>query len=255
MNKKGMRRATRAMSDATEVISGIGDIAENRNRIEQYDDWAKNQTDSATISPVSYTKNLGFENKTGDFALDNLVPESYQVKAGGEMQFGGSMYAPKPTCLEKAKQLGLTGSAQLAYIEKCKTEGNPDEVIKNPMYAYGGQPEMAMQQPEMAMQQPGMEEMAMQQPPAQSMQGDELVQEVTKVLQQGADPQTVMEELVQLGVSEEEASQLINSIMQQLQGQGQQMQMARYGNMEQVYDVDDNVMEKLIAAGAGIEII
>ncbi len=119
----------------------------------------------------------------------------------------------------------------------------------------GGQPGMAMQQPEMAMQQPGMEEMAMQQPPAQSMEGDELVQEVTQALQQGADPQAVMEELVQLGISQEEASQLIGSIMQQMQGQGQQMQMAQYGNMEQVYDVDDNVMEKLIAAGAGIEII
>jgi len=256
MDKKGVRKATRGLHDATNVIGALGAMKEASNRRKQNRDFRTNQTDSATISPVSYTDNIGFETKTGDFSLDNLVPESYQVKAGGEMQFGGSnMYAPKLGCMEKGKRAGLTGNALRKYIDKCKTEGNPDDVVKNPMYAYGGQPEMAMQQPEMAMQQPGMEEMAMQQPAAQSMQGDELVQEVTKVLQQGADPQAVMEELVQLGISQEEASQLIGSIMQQLQGQGQQMQMAQYGNMEQVYDVDDNVMEKLIAAGAGIEII
>ena len=51
---------------------------------------------------------------------------------------------------------------------------------------------------------------------------EQLVQEVAGYLQQGAKPEEIMQALVQQGISEQEAQQVIQAAMQGLQGQGGQ---------------------------------
>ena len=53
---------------------------------------------------------------------------------------------------------------------------------------------------------------------------EQLVQEVAGYLQQGAKPEEIMQALVQQGISEQEAQQVIQAAMQALQGQGGQPQ-------------------------------
>ena len=53
---------------------------------------------------------------------------------------------------------------------------------------------------------------------------EQLVQEVAGYLQQGANPEEIMQALVQQGISEQEAQQVIQAAMQALQGQGGQPQ-------------------------------
>lgn len=53
---------------------------------------------------------------------------------------------------------------------------------------------------------------------------EQLVQEVAGYLQQGAKPEEIMQALVQQGVSEQEAQQVIQTAMQGMQGQGGQPQ-------------------------------
>ena len=53
---------------------------------------------------------------------------------------------------------------------------------------------------------------------------ERLVQEVAGYLQQGAKPEEIMQALVQQGISEQEAQQVIQAAMQALQGQGGQPQ-------------------------------
>jgi hypothetical protein len=74
--------------------------------------------------------------------------------------------------------------------------------------------------------QPGMEEEQMMMEGSQEEQGggdqmQAIAQEVASMLQQGADPQQILQQLVQAGVPEEQAAQIIQMVMGQMQG-GQQ---------------------------------
>lgn len=61
-------------------------------------------------------------------------------------------------------------------------------------------------------------------------QEQQIMQQVAQALQQGAQPEQVMEQLVQMGISQDQAQQLIQIIMQQMQGGvGQQPSMQMYG--------------------------
>jgi hypothetical protein len=68
--------------------------------------------------------------------------------------------------------------------------------------------------------QPGMEE-------EQGMEGagqeQQMMQEVAQMLQQGADPQQVIQQLVQMGVPQDQAVQMVQAIMQQMQGSTPQL--------------------------------
>lgn len=48
----------------------------------------------------------------------------------------------------------------------------------------------------------------------------QLMQQIAQALQQGADPQEIMQQLVEMGVPEQQAQQMIQGVMQQLQQQG-----------------------------------
>jgi transcriptional regulator CtsR len=65
--------------------------------------------------------------------------------------------------------------------------------------------------------QPGMEE---EQGAGQEQQ---MMQEVAQMLQQGADPQQVIQQLVEMGIPEDQAVQMVQAIMQQMQGSTPQL--------------------------------
>jgi transcriptional regulator CtsR len=70
--------------------------------------------------------------------------------------------------------------------------------------------------------QPGMEEeQGMEQQGAGQEQ--QMMQEVAQMLQQGADPQQVIQQLVQMGVPQDQAVQMVQAIMQQMQGSTPQL--------------------------------
>lgn len=89
--------------------------------------------------------------------------------------------------------------------------GKIDEIAKK----YGIPLERAQELAKM--QQGG--EMAQEQPvpQEQSSQQDQIIQFVAQSLQQGADPQQILEQLVNSGIPQDQATQLIEGIMQQLQ--------------------------------------
>jgi hypothetical protein len=66
--------------------------------------------------------------------------------------------------------------------------------------------------------QPGMEEGMEQQGQEQQIMG-----EVAQMLQQGADPQQVIQQLVQMGIPEEQAVQMVEAVMQEIQGSTPQL--------------------------------
>jgi DNA repair protein RadC len=66
--------------------------------------------------------------------------------------------------------------------------------------------------------QPGMEEGMEQQG-----QEQQIMEEVAQMLQQGADPQQVIQQLVQMGIPEEQAVQMVEAVMQEIQGSTPQL--------------------------------
>ena len=71
-------------------------------------------------------------------------------------------------------------------------------------------------------QEGGMEQAA---EPQQNEQMQAIMQQVSQMLQQGADPQQILQQLVEAGVPQEQAQQIVQAAMQQMQG-GQQASQA-----------------------------
>jgi len=106
------------------------------------------------------------------------------------------------------------------------------------------------------MQEGGMQE---QQPnPQQVMQG------VATMLQQGAQPEQIAKQLVEMGIPQEQVMQLIQTVVQQLQGSQEEPQAMRYGGFakggqadEESYedDLSDDKIAELRAQGYDVEYI
>jgi hypothetical protein len=95
-------------------------------------------------------------------------------------------------------------------------------------------------------------------------QQEQIMQGVATMLQQGAQPEQVAQQLVQMGIPQEQAVEIIKAVMQQMQGgQEQAMQPAmRYGGYamggyqdEDSYedDLDEDEIERLRAQGYDVE--
>lgn len=72
----------------------------------------------------------------------------------------------------------------------------------------------------------GMAQMGMQAPqqgaPQQGGQQEQLMQMVAQALQQGASPEEIMQKLVEMGIPEEQAMQVVQMVAEQLQGGGEE---------------------------------
>ena len=83
------------------------------------------------------------------------------------------------------------------------------------------------------------------------MNKEQLVQEVVNYLQQGASPEEVMQALVQQGLSEQDAQQVIQQAAQMAQGgggQGGQGQEGEQGSvLAQVADQDPEMLYAILA--------
>jgi hypothetical protein len=119
---------------------------------------------------------------------------------------------------------------------------------------------MMMQQQEAAQQPQG----------AGGGQEEQIIQAVAEMIQQGAQPQEILQQLVQAGVPQEMAVQVIQMVMEQMQGGAQQMTpeqappmpMQKYGGSKKrnsmvgrEMDVTPQQMEELRRKGVKFEII
>lgn len=91
-------------------------------------------------------------------------------------------------------------------------------------------------------------------------QQQQLMQQVAQMLQQGAQPEQVLQQLVQMGIPQDQAQQLIQMIMQQMQGGGAQQPPMRMGGMTNKkykkggeYNMSQSDIQDLIKKGYKIQ--
>lgn len=190
--------------------------------------------------------------------------------AGVSYAYGGSFV---PTYGEAA--LPIYNSGSQAMYGAGYAYGGPtySKVTQYPHQQYvpafdwmqdgGMSPEQADQmqegQPQDQMQD---QQQAQQQPPSQ----DQIMQEVAQMLQQGVPPEQIMQQLAQMGIPQDQAQQMIQMVMQQMQGgqdqapQGQPQQAPQpgmaYGGKFEVggeYEMNKNDVQRLLNQGYKIE--
>jgi hypothetical protein len=134
----------------------------------------------------------------------------YTYARGGQINYTNDMYAgggPMPSNLPQ----GFRG---------------PSAQNRGGMYAYpdGGMmsPEQQMMQEQMMQQQAPQEQMQQQGGQDQMMQ---MVQQAAQMLEQGAQPEQVMQQLVQAGIPQDMAMQAVQMAMQEMQSQMQEQPM------------------------------
>jgi hypothetical protein len=136
-------------------------------------------------------------------------------------------------------------------------------------YADGGAA-MGMSPEEQQMMMMQQQEAAQQPQGAGGGQEEQIIQAVAEMIQQGAQPQEILQQLVQAGVPQEMAVQVIQMVMEQMQGGAQQMTpeqappmpMQKYGGSKKrnsmvgrEMDVTPQQMEELRRKGVKFEII
>jgi hypothetical protein len=113
-------------------------------------------------------------------------------------------------------------------------------------------------------QEGGMQEEMQPQPQQAQPDPQQIMEGVATMLQQGAQPEQIAQQLVQMGIPQEQVMQIIQAVMQQMQGgQEQAMQPAmRYGGYamggyqdDESYedDLDENEIEELKRQGYNVE--
>ena len=101
------------------------------------------------------------------------------------------------------------------------------KILKQPKYQYGGN----MQQ--------------------QELNPEQIVQGVAAMLQQGAQPEEVAKQLIQMGLPQEQVIEIIQNVMQQLQGEGGQEEMQPDMQQQMGYGEEDEEEEMPAAAYGG----
>jgi hypothetical protein len=157
-----------------------------------------------------------------------------------------------PMNMAQVSNMSIADNAKTVTPANAKNRGNYD--INSGMFrpdnmvvAYGGS----------IYQNGGMQDQA-------SSQQEQIMQGVATMLQQGAQPEQIAQQLVQMGIPQEQVMQIIQAVMQQMQGgQEQAMQPAmRYGGYamggyqdDESYedDLDENEIEELKRQGYNVE--
>jgi len=154
--------------------------------------------------------------------------------------------------MPQGEQQAMIPEEQMAMASQEGMMASPEEMGMSPegMMRYGGMRRLRRAQEGMAQGQPSPEEMAMMQQQQQQGGGDEMaqvMQQVQQALQQGAQPEEVAAQLMQnqmppeaimqifmqIGIPQEEAAGIIQSVIQG----AQQAPMAAYGMQMGGYDM------------------
>jgi hypothetical protein len=201
--------------------------------INEYDNGLPNDTSYIYQSPKEdYFYNTGQNTQNGK-------PVS-NFNSGSAAPLGNNIYQDKIKKLAGYARGGMYGDpyyrgGEIDYTNDMYAGGGPmvsnvNQPFKGPaaqnrggMYIY---PDGGMMPPEQQM----MQEQQMQQQAPQEQQGGQdqmmqMVQQVEQMLQQGAQPEQVMQQLVQSGVPQDMAMQAVQMAMQDMQGQQQQQPM------------------------------
>jgi hypothetical protein len=203
------------------------------------------------------------------YNMGGYVPE-YAASAYGVRdlpQFEMGSYYDDDTYAYMPSQEELA-AAQMMY-------GNPfapsplAKFVYPQTYADGGAA-MGMSPEEQQMMMMQQQEAAQQPQGAGGGQEEQIIQAVAEMIQQGAQPQEILQQLVQAGVPQEMAVQVIQMVMEQMQGGAQQMTpeqappmpMQKYGGSKKrnsmvgrEMDVTPQQMEELRRKGVKFEII
>lgn len=176
--------------------------------------------------------------------LENAQDRSSEQLA--DKQIAGNAFLAKPANAASQGDYNIN-SGDFRENQKVPVQfpGNTAATNNTGYAAYGGY-----------MQEGGIQE---QQPnPQQVMQG------VAIMLQQGAQPEQIAKQLVEMGIPQEQVVQLIQAVMQQLQGGQAEAQPMRYGGFatggasnEESYedDLSDDEIANLRAQGYDVEYI
>lgn len=179
---------------------------------------------------------------------EDIIPQEEETQQMAQQVMSQQGMAPQGTMPEE----------QMAMASQEGMMASPEEMGMSPeaMMRYGGMRRLRRAQE--GMQQPSPEEIAMmEQQQAQQQQGagdqmQQVLQQVQQALQQGAQPEEIAAELIQsqvqpeavmqifmqLGVPQEEAAGIVQSVMQEMQGAQQQApMMAAYGMEMGGYDM------------------
>lgn len=156
--------------------------------------------------------------------------------------------------MPQGEQQAMMPEEQMAMASQEGMMASPEEMGMSPegMMRYGGMRRLRRAQEGMAQAQPSPEEMAMMEQQQQQQGGgdqmQQILQQVQQALEQGAQPEEVAAQLIQnqippeavmqifmqLGVPQQEAAGIIQSVMQ---GAQQQVPMAAYGMQMGGYDM------------------
>lgn len=132
---------------------------------------------------------------------------------------------------EQAQQMIQMAMQQTQGGQQQAPQGTP-QLRKGGYYQAGGVQSPGEEQQEGAMSNPQEEQGEV---PQQGGQGQmqQVAQQVAQALQQGADPQQILQQLVKMGIPQQQAQQLIQQVIQQIQQQGHNPQEeAVEGGME-----------------------
>jgi hypothetical protein len=151
---------------------------------------------------------------------------SFGFKQGGYYQEGGEQMGGEMP-MPQEESAGQEAQVMQQVAQMLQQGANPQEVLQQLVQA-GIPEEQASQMIQMVMQ--GSQETPQLKKGGEMMEEeDEMVEgenpqqeqiedQVEQALQQGADPQEILQQLVQMGMPEEEAIQMIQEILQELQG-------------------------------------
>ena len=179
---------------------------------------AKKTTDDSGVKPLDVKKEEPFQffNPYSGFDIPTAASTlGSSIESGDTLGTIGSGLK-LATGLARNVVGGMGQERRKNYITKQgyekQREAMTGEGGETPMGRFGGY-----------YQEGGMEEGQMLNSQEQGMeqqgggQEEQIMQQVAQALQQGADPQQIMEQLVQMGMPEEQAMALIQGIMQQMQ--------------------------------------
>jgi hypothetical protein len=171
-------------------------------------------------------KPYGYFLEGGDY---NMVPQLGKgyYQEGGE-QMGGEMPMPQEEAagqeaqvLQQVAQMLQQGANPQEVLQQLVQSGIPQDqatqIIQAAMQQSQASPEMKcggkMYQEGGEIEEEGEDEMM----EGENQQQEQIEDQVEQALKQGADPQEVLQQLVQMGMPEEEAIQMIQEILQEMQ--------------------------------------
>lgn len=192
------------LKGARNVMGGMG-LANRENQVMQ-DYWDK-QREGMIGNSTYIREDGGFFQDGGNVMNKEIVKEDFKRAMDRRHKFDEVFVAPvTPTVVAKTPSV-----VNKVVLTRPRVEGK-FTTFTDHSYQDGG--EQFQNPQEVAPQELGQEQQVGQQ--------EQMMQQVAEALQSGATPEQVVQKLVESGIPEEQAVQIVQAVIQQTQGQQQQ---------------------------------